>query len=315
MSSLEEAMKKHFGSDPDKKISISASNLEASAEDLEIDVANSKKGGKCETILSEKENADLKDSSTPIKLDMARLRDLSIATSDSGAHNLIEDYRNIKRLLLQNAFGRDAALINDGHLIMITSSVAGEGKSFTSINLALSIAKELDRTVLLVDADVFRQGVSRMLGIENRTGLTDILNGHMHDIADVLIRFEEPELSFLPAGQMYPNVAELLASESMRRLTQELAKRYKDRLILFDTPPILASSEARILAGLVGQILLVVEAERTSHSMVQEAISFLDSSKAIGLVLNKSRQKSSSAYYYGYHDSSIAAAKKYQNKI
>lgn len=315
MSRLEEAMKKRFGSDPDHKISALGSELEVSAEELEIGVANSRKGGRYKTILGEKKNADLKDPSTPIKLDMARLRALSIVTPDSGAHKLIEDYRNIKRLLLQNAFGQGAALINDGHLVMITSSIAGEGKSFTSINLALSIARELDRTVLLVDADVYRQGVSRMLGIENRRGLTDILSGHMHDIADVLIRFEEPELGFLPAGQMYPNVAELLASESMRRLTQELAKRYNDRLILFDTPPILASSEARILAGLVGQILLVVEAERTSHTMVQEAVSLLDSSKAIGLVLNKSRQKSSSAYYYGYHDPSVAAAKKYQNKI
>jgi exopolysaccharide/PEP-CTERM locus tyrosine autokinase len=187
--------------------------------------------------------------------------------------------------------------------------MAGEGKSFTSINLALSIARELDKTVLLVDADVSRQGVSRILGIENQRGLSDILSGQEQDIADVLIRIKEPELRFLPAGQFYPNVAELLASESMRNLTQELAKRHKDRLVLFDTPPILASSEARILAGLVGQILLVVEAEHTSPSMVKEAISFLDSSKAIGLVLNKSRQKSSSAYYYGYQDSSRVSAK------
>jgi len=315
MSRLEEAMKKHFGTDPENKISVLSSELETSAEDLEIGVAKSSKGGSYKTILTENKNANLKDSSTPVKLDVARLKTLNVVTSDSGAHQLIEEYRNIKRLLLQNAFGRGATLINEGHLVMITSSIAGEGKSFTSINLALSIARELDRTVLLVDADVSRQGVSRMLGIENRRGLTDILSGHIHNIGDVLIRFEEPELRFLPAGQMYSNVAELLASESMQRLTQELAKRYNDRLILFDTPPILASSEARILTGLVGQILLVVEAECTSHSMVQEAISFLDSSKAIGLILNKSRQKSSSAYHYGYHDPSETVAKKYQNKI
>lgn len=309
MSRIEEAMKKHFGPDLDSNFSPLESELEASEDDSRINVAEDGQVGKYKSILSRKKNTDFKEHLTPIELDIARLKSLNVVTSDSESHQLIEEYRNIKRLLLQNAFGRGATLIKEGHLVMITSSIAGEGKSFTSINLALSIARELDKTVLLVDADVSRQGVSRILGIENQRGLSDILSGQAQDIADVLIRIKEPELRFLPAGQFYPNVAELLASESMRNLTQELAKRHKDRLVLFDTPPILASSEARILAGLVGQILLVVEAEHTSPSMVKEAISFLDSSKAIGLVLNKSRQKSSSAYYYGYQDSSRVSAK------
>lgn len=258
-----------------------------------------------EALLNETDELIHKKKPTRITLDFARLKSQGIVTSDSLDRQTIEEYRYIKRPLLQNAFGQTRSLVNNGNLVMVSSAVAGEGKTFTSINLSLSIARELDRTVLLIDADVTRQGVSRMLGIEHHRGLTDLLSNPTLGVNDVLITCDVPKLKLLPAGQDHSNVAELLASENMRHLTEEMARRYSDRLILFDAPPLLAASEARVLAGLVGQILLVVEAERTTQFMVQEAVSNLDSSKAIGLVLNKSQQRAGSSYFYGPIQSTV----------
>lgn len=307
MSNLEDAMNKYFGSEHGDRTTVTCSVLESSAGDLEADLVHNAEKHLHEKSLGQQVEVDLKTVSTSVKLDLENLKSHGIITSNPRDHILLEEYRNIKRPLLKNAFGQGVPLVDDGHLVLITSSLPGEGKSFTSINLAFSMARELDRTILLVDADVSRQGVSRMLGIENRRGLTDILSNKVSDITEVLVRFEEPQLTFLPAGHMHPHVPELLASENMRRLSQALVGGCKERMVLFDGPPILASSDARILAGLVGQVLMVVEAERTPLSIMKEAISFLDNSKAIGLVLNKSRQRARAIYSYGYHDPRIAA--------
>ena len=198
-----------------------------------------------------------------------------------------DDYRRIKRPLLSNAFGKTASLVDRGNLMLVTSSVPGEGKTHTAINLALSIAQERDHTVLLVDCDVTRKGVSHMLGVADRAGLVDVLENENLTIGDVMLRTDVTELSILSAGKQHEYVTELLASQRMASLVNEIASRYKDRVIIFDGPPLLPTPQTQVLAGLV-----------------EEALALIPEEKATGLVMNKSEGISErSGYYYGYYGS------------
>lgn len=237
------------------------------------------------------------------KLDLVRLRAAGLITPEAERSQVAEEFRMIKRPLLKNAFGQGAALVEKGNLIMISSGFPNEGKTFTSINLALSIASELDHTVLLVDADVARPAVTSYFGIDKGPGLVDYLLGDQPDLSSLLIKTDIPKLTLLPAGKRHHHSTELLASESMRNLLDELSERYPDRVIIFDSPPLLVTTEASVLASLVGQIVIVVESEKTTQTALKEALSLLDPDKSIGLVLNKSRQPFGSEYgmYYGYY--------------
>ena len=237
------------------------------------------------------------------KLDVVRLRAAGLITPEAERSQIAEEFRMIKRPLLKNAFGQGAALVANGNLIMVSSAFPNEGKTFTSINLALSIASELDHTVLLIDADVARPSVSSYFGIDTGPGLVDYLLGDETDLSTLLIKTDIPKLTLLQAGKRHHHSTELLASESMRNLMEELSARYPDRVIIFDSPPLLVTSEASVLASLVGQIIIVVESEKTTQTALKEALSLLDPDKSIGLVLNKSRQPFGSEYgtYYGYY--------------
>jgi exopolysaccharide/PEP-CTERM locus tyrosine autokinase len=147
---------------------------------------------------------------------------------------------------------------------MVTSALAGEGKSFTSVNLALSIAAELDNTVMLVDADVARPSVLRMLGLPQGPGLLDVLEERV-DLSDVLLKTSVEKLTLLPSGTPHPRATELLASDAMTHLLDDMAKRYPDRIIIFDSPPLLLTTESRVLASHMGQVVVVVHAERTAE--------------------------------------------------
>lgn len=219
---------------------------------------------------------------------------------------IAEEFRRIKRPLLKHVRGESASgpAIRHPNLVMVTSSLAGEGKTFTSINLALSIAMEKDMTVLLVDADVAKPEVTKRLGIQAEKGLTDVLLDDDVWLGDVLIRTNIPKLSILPAGRPHPHATELLASAAMQQLADEMSTRYPDRVIIFDSPPLLLTSEARVLAGLMGQILVVVEESRTPQPVVQEALNTIDGTEVVGLVLNKAHHHVGGdlygAYGYGY---------------
>lgn len=221
-----------------------------------------------------------------------------------------DEYRRIKRPLLSNAFGKTASLVERGNLILITSSIPGEGKTHTAINLALSIALERDHTVLLVDCDVTRKGVSHMLGVADRAGLVDVLENENLAIGDVMLRTDVAELSILSAGKQHEYVTELLASQRMASLVNEIATRYEDRVIIFDGPPLLPTPQTQVLAGLVGQVVFVVEAGKTPQSVVEEGLALIPEEKATGLVMNKSEGISGrSGYYYGYYGSDQDKAK------
>ncbi len=236
-----------------------------------------------------------------VVMDLARLREMNYVTPSGERTQLAEEYRLIKRPLLANAFGKNAALVEHGNIIMVTSARAGEGKTFTSINLAMSIAMEMDKTVLLVDADVGRARVHQVLGTPMGPGLIDLLVDDKLDVSDVIIRTNVPKLSLIPMGRYHAHSTELLASDEMQRLVMELANRYSDRIVIFDAPPLLLTSEAVVLAGLMGQIVYVVMAEKTPRGAVRDALALLDANKPIGLVLNKNRRVPGDSYYgYGY---------------
>lgn len=241
--------------------------------------------------------------SKEVKIDLVRLAAQGYITPDAPRSQLADEFRVLKRPLLNNAHGKSAAPIRRANLIMMTSSVPGEGKTFTSINLALSIAMEVDSTVLLVDADVARPAVLDRLGLPSSPGLLDALTQPDLDLADVLLRTNVDRLSILPAGTPHPRATELLASAGMNRLLDELAARYPDRILVFDAPPLLLSTESRALATQVGQVVLVVEADRTTQSAVTSALGMIESCPVVMTVLNKTDPSQSAGGYYGHYGS------------
>src|SRR5688572_3197959 len=235
------------------------------------------------------------------ELDLARLKDAGMVTPDAARSQIFEEFRLIKRPLLKNALDQGPTPIRRGNLIMVTSCMPGEGKSFCSLNLAMSIAMEMDHTVLLIDADVAKPSIPRMLGIEGGLGLMDVLLEDNLPISQALIRTNIDKLQLLTAGRHDPNATELLGSGSMRDLLDEMSRRYSDRIIIFDSPPLLATTESRVLASQMGQVVVVVEAGKTTQQNLREGLHHLEGCETVSLLLNKTRFKGGSGYYgYGY---------------
>ena len=230
-----------------------------------------------------------KQSAHRVELDLVRMRQLGLVTAASGRTTLLEDFRIIKRPLLQRAFSERGPSEKPGNLIMVTSSLPGEGKTFCAINLAMSIAMELDHTVLLIDADVARPSVLRTLGLPAQRGLMDMLLDDKLDLSDVMLRTNVDTLSILPAGTSTAHATELLASSAMAALVHEIAHRYPDRIVIFDSPPLLLTSESRVLASHMGQIAMVVESETTTKHAVKEALRQLEGCSNVNLIYNKMR--------------------------
>nr|WP_221208016.1 XrtA-associated tyrosine autokinase [Pseudoduganella violacea] len=236
-----------------------------------------------------------------VELDLARMQQMGLVTAAGGRTALVEDFRIIKRPLIKRALAPRVPGENPGNLIMITSSLPGEGKTFCAINLAMSIAMELDNTVLLVDADVARPSVLRTLGLPSQRGLMDVLLDEKMGLSEVMLRTNVNTLTLVPAGTPNPRATELLASQMMNNLVLEIANRYPDRIVIFDSPPLLLTSEAHVLAGHMGQIVLVVESEKTTQHAVKESLRQLEGCHNVNLVYNKSREfPGSETYDYHY---------------
>lgn len=236
-----------------------------------------------------------------VELDLAHMRDSGMVTAAGGRTTLVEDFRIIKRPLIKRAFAERTPGDKPGNLIMITSSLPGEGKTYCAINLAMSIAMELDNTVLLVDADVARPSVLRVLGLPAQRGLMDILLDDKLDLADVMLRTNVDTLSILPAGTSNARATELLASQIMSTFVTEIANRYPDRIVIFDSPPLLLTSEAHVLASHMGQIVVVVESETTTQHAVKESLRQLEGCKNVNLIYNKTREFPGVEETYDYH--------------
>ena len=283
MNSIEEAVKKLLaGSAADKKETVRSPASFHGFED----------------------QSQVTDSSgrTVCHIDQARLRGLGFLTPDTTDGTLVEQYRVLKRPLIVNAFNKGFDKVENSNSVMVTSSLEGEGKTYTSFNLAISMAMERDYTVLLIDSDVIKASLSNLLGLSENLGLIDLLLNPDMELSDIIVSTDIPRLKILPAGKPNVHSTELLASEQMSRLSRELSNRYSDRIILYDAPPLLATSQAKVLLSLAGQILLVVEAGGTPQDLVLESASQLDNDKIVGVVLNKSRS-TSAGYYGGYYGS------------
>jgi len=233
-----------------------------------------------------------------IAIDVAQLEANGFITPNESFSKIKEEYRYIKRPLLNNAFGASAATLKNPNLIMVSSSFSGEGKTFTAINLAISMALEEDRNVLLVDADVVRPHVCQRLGITERPGLMDFLRGNT-PITSIIHDTNIPKLKLVTAGTRHHHSSEMLASDKMKRLMQELSTRYSDRVVIFDTSPLLGASETNVLSQHAGQAVVVVEEGRTTHHQLEQALRLLDPDIATNLILNKSNAGRSE--YYGYY--------------
>ena len=238
-----------------------------------------------------------------VELDLDALAAANIVTPSAPRSLVADQFRVIKRPLISNAIGKGAATSAHANLIMVTSALAGEGKSFTSVNLAISIAAELDHTVMLVDADVARPSLPRMLGVPDGPGLLDLLDGSA-DMADVLLKTNIDKLTLLRSGTPHARATEMLASEAMRQLLDDMSSRYPDRIIIFDSPPLLLTTEARALATNMGQIVVVVQAGKTSQANVQRALSTIEACPLKLMLLNQTRADAQEAselgYGYGY---------------
>ena len=233
------------------------------------------------------------------RVDRDRLRRQSMITPDDERTPIAESFRRVKQQILVNVASPKAGT-PPANLVLVTSALAGEGKTFCAINLAISIALEMDRTVLLVDADVAKPSVPQALGLEAEKGLMDVLLDRRIDLAEVLWKINIGKLTLMPAGTMHKHSTELLSSDAMRGLLHEMAERYHDRIIIFDAPPLLAASEAGVLANQMGQIVVVVEAGKTSEASLKNALGRIDSSKVTGLLLNKGESPGLGYGYGGY---------------
>lgn len=243
-----------------------------------------------------------KPTSKKVELNLAKLQQDGMVTPQGERSSVAEEFRAIKRSLIMNAVEGMGDSSRPGNLIMVTSALPGEGKTFCSINLAISIAMEMDRTVLLVDADVARPSVLKRLGLQAEAGLLDILLDSKLDVADVMLKTNIETLSILPSGNRHRHSTELLASQAMSKLLNEIAHRYSDRIVIFDSPPLLVTTESRALATQMGQIVLVVEGEKTTQNSLKNALRQIESCPNISLIYNKAKAFRGLENYGYYYD-------------
>ena len=244
----------------------------------------------------------IKTSSEPdVLINWDKLTKDGFIDRENTKSQLAEEFRVIKRPLVNNIQGRSTNGINHANLILICSSLPGEGKTFVSINLALSLANERDKSVLLIDADVEKPSISKQLGIKPTKGLIEYLEDPNVNFSEICLRTDSPNLSIIPAGKRHNYSTELLSSQRMYLFAEEISRRYQDRIVIFDSPPLLVATQAPILAELVGQVVLVVGAEETPQNIVNEAVAKLSKCDVVMTLLNKTRRDIDVyGYSYGY---------------
>lgn len=244
-------------------------------------------------------------------INFSQLRAAGYLPDKSEERRFADFCHRIKRPIIDRALGSTG--VDDLRLILLSSALPGDGKTFIALNLALSMARERDLSVLLVDGDLPRGQIGRVLDMQREPGLLDALQDSRLDIESLIFDTDVPNLQVLPAGAPSEGAAEWIASARMREIVARLNGRNPRRLILFDSPPLLVSSEARTLAQLPGQIVLVARAGRTPRRAIIDAIACIDKKKLQGLVLNDARAikiKEHGYYDYPGDDGSRDAASK-----
>ena len=245
--------------------------------------------------------SSVKDDKSSVTLDLQHLEQRNFVSLSSERRLINEEYRVIKRKLITNAFGPLSHTLKHPNLILVSSSRPGEGKTFSSINLALSIALEQDKTVLLVDSDVLRPSVSKTLNISHHVGLTDYLLSSDVKVSDIILSTNVERLKIVTAGRPHHLSTELLASERMLMLVNEFASRYPDRIVIFDAPPLLGVNETAVMASMCGQAVIVVEENSTKLAEIEQAVALLPKDIATGFIINKAHRNQGKGYGYGYY--------------
>jgi exopolysaccharide/PEP-CTERM locus tyrosine autokinase len=239
-----------------------------------------------------------------VQFDTARLAADGRLPSPDMAHQTEDEIRRLKWPLLNAIAGRDGAAPTRNNVILVTSALPGEGKTFTSLNLALSIVRDREMRVILVDGDVARPGLTPTLGLEGRPGLNDVLDDASMDVSEVTYQTDVQGLFFIPAGKWHEHSPEFFAGTRMPQIIEALSRRVGNGVIILDSPPLLATNEAQAATRFVGQVLLVVRADDTEQQAVQDAIALVDKSTPISAVLNRVQASALSRYYgqyyYGY---------------
>ena len=222
----------------------------------------------------------------PIASDENALRAAGYLPEPLRDRQLADQYRRIKRPLIEKALAGNAA-VGEARVVMVTSALPGDGKTFTAMNLALSMAQERDISVLLIDCDLPRRQISEVLGLAERAGLMDALLDEKMDVESLIVPTTTRGLSILPAGRRAAGAVEHLSSNRMRKVIADLCTRNARRIVLLDTPPLIVTNEARALVKVAGQVVLVVRAGKTPRPAVQAAIALFDPQQAGGIVLNE----------------------------
>lgn len=236
-----------------------------------------------------------------IQLDRSAMLDAGLIAPEAEAKVFEDEYRVIKRPILSNAFGQNASTVPHGHIVLVSSALAGDGKTFTCINLALSLARERDTSVLLIDADLPKPHISSLFDASDEAGLLDYLDGSVTELGDIELQTSVEGLTILPAGRSREDATELLSSHRMRQLLDLAHRRNPRQVVLIDSSPLLQTTEARALAAVAGQVVLVVHAGITPKDSVLDAIAIVDTDKPTNLVLNQMRFGRGSGYYKSYY--------------
>ena len=237
------------------------------------------------------------------KVDRKALRENGFILPDAPVTGLAEEFRIIKRQLLRATSGKTGVPADKRQTIMVCSAAPDEGKTFCAINLALSLASEKDVEVLLIDGDFNKPEILSILGLEGGPGLIDAIADPKLDPNSFIIQTDIDRLSVLPSGRQANNVPELLASERTRHVLDALTEGHPERIVIFDSPPALMASPASVLASKVGQVMMVVRADKTTESDLREAIGLLSGCEHVSLMLNGAGFGATGrrfGSYYGY---------------
>lgn len=230
-----------------------------------------------------------RERSQRVSLDLEFMAKQNFLVPGLNRPQLADEFRGVKRALLRALRDAPAVGASRTNLVMVTSTAPGEGRSFCAMNLALSVAAEVDHSALLVDADVLNPSLLALTGLRGeRLGLLDLLTQPDLTVPEVLLATNVPKLSLLPCGTPNTHATELLSCLAMQRLLDDLSERYADRLVVFDAPPLLATTEAVQLASRVGQVLVVVAEDSTPLPDVRRAFAELQECPSVFTLINRS---------------------------
>lgn len=264
--------------------------------------SNRKTDGRLAASAGDRPTRMARSSVVSFRIELPELRAVGLVPEAAASDRSDEEFRRIKRPLLEGVLDDTGAVTADPwNVIMIASSVAGEGKTYVSFNLARSITRERDLSVLLIDADVAKRHLTSLLKVEGLPGLTNALVNDEIDPESLVLGTNIPGLTFLSAGSQTKLAPELFSSQRMAEIVSRLGSADRRRVILFDSSPLLATSESPILAKLVDQVVMVVSAESTEQPVVLEALSSLQGARSVRCVLNRSRVSPLAEHYYGYY--------------